>query len=232
MSNQDFSIKSYNGRAIKIDPVTRFVCLTDMASANNKQFGHWNELKGTSEYLSRFSRAIGIPIEELLFAPEGSTGTWAHPKIAIRFAQWCSIDFAIQVDRWIDELLTTGKVELTHSRPLPRQLPPVRDYIEHLQAAKEIDLLQDPILKSCLMQACYEEIGAAKSLPQSEPSLVLAAVKARSMGFKLPPGEDAKLGKWVAKNIQPAGKVQHGRYEVNTYQDDDRLAETICAFFS
>lgn len=41
------------------------------------------------------------------------TGTWGHPKVAIRFAQWCSDDFAIQVDTWIEELLTTGKVEIT-----------------------------------------------------------------------------------------------------------------------
>lgn len=59
-----------------------------------------------------FELAIGIPITTLLHVGAGTTGTWAHPKIAIRFAQWCNVNFAIQVDFWIDELLTTGKVEL------------------------------------------------------------------------------------------------------------------------
>ncbi len=105
-------VKSYQGREIRINPQTQYVCLTDMATANGKLFAHWMELKGTNEYLKAFELAIGIPIATLLHVGEGTTGTWAHPKIAIRFAQWCSVEFAIQVDFWIDELLTTGKVEL------------------------------------------------------------------------------------------------------------------------
>jgi len=46
-----------------------------------------------------------------------STGTWGHPKVAIRFAQWCSDSFAVQVDCWIDELMTTGSVSLSSPAP-------------------------------------------------------------------------------------------------------------------
>jgi prophage antirepressor-like protein len=115
--------------------------------------------------------------------------------------------------------------------PLPRQLPPVRDTIEYIQASKDIANIADPILKFYLLQSLYEDIGASKALPPSDDVLVVAAVKARSLGFMLKPGEDSKLGKWVAKHCNPLGKTQHGRYEVNVYRDDDRLVETIGAFF-
>lgn len=143
-----------------------------------------------------------------------------------------------RMNRWIHaevlpSIRKTGSYSIKPEtpQPLPRQLPPQRDYIEHLQAAEQIARLTDPILKSYLLQACYEEIGAAKALPPSEDVLVVAAVKARSLGFTLKPGEDGKLGKWVAKYCNPLGKTQHGRYEVNVYRDDDRLVETISAFF-
>jgi hypothetical protein len=116
-------------------------------------------------------------------------------------------------------------------QPLPRQLPPVRDTIEYIQASKDIANIADPILKFYLLQSLYEDIGASKALPPSDDVLVVAAVKARSLGFMLKPGEDSKLGKWVAKHCNPLGKTQHGRYEVNVYRDDDRLVETIGAFF-
>lgn len=68
-------------------------------------------------------------------------GTWAHPKIAIRFAQWCNVKFAIQVDFWIDELLNTGKVELAVKPQLPSQELAV-------ETAVAIDRIQDILSKS------------------------------------------------------------------------------------
>jgi prophage antirepressor-like protein len=141
---------------------------------------------------------------------------------------------AKRMKKWVFSVVLPSirKTGIYSITPQPqRQLAPQRDYIEHLQAAKEIALLNDPILKSYLLQACYEEIGASKALPPSDDVLVVAAVKARSLGFSLKPGEDSKLGKWVAKHCNPLGKTQHGRYEVNVYRDDDRLVETIGAFF-
>lgn len=117
----DLSIKSYNNRDIRINPNTRYVCLTDMATANGKKTNDWMRLDSTTEYLAAFELATGIPVSELLFVGEGTIGTWAHPKIAIRFAQWCSIGFAIQVDGWIDELLTNGVVEVSPTIEQDRQ---------------------------------------------------------------------------------------------------------------
>jgi hypothetical protein len=113
-------VKSYKGREIRIRE-DEYVCLSDMATANGKLFADWHRLKTTQSYLTKLSAVTGIPITDnhagfsLISVIQGigvEQGTWGHRKVALRFAQWCSDDFAIQVDFWIDELLTTGKVEL------------------------------------------------------------------------------------------------------------------------
>ncbi|MBJ9904816.1 KilA-N domain-containing protein [Acinetobacter bereziniae] len=38
-----------------------------------------------------------------------SQGTWLHPKLAVRFAQWLDFDFAIWCDEQIDNLLRTNQ---------------------------------------------------------------------------------------------------------------------------
>ena len=37
---------------------------------------------------------------------KGKNGTWLHPKLAIRFAQWLDVNFAIWCDEQIETLLT------------------------------------------------------------------------------------------------------------------------------
>lgn len=109
-------IKTWNGKTIRFRESDNYGCLTDMAKASGKNFGHWNENKATKEYLDALSSVIGKPITELLQVVQGgepeNQGTWADRKVCLRFAQWCSPDFAVQVDVWIEELMTKGSVSL------------------------------------------------------------------------------------------------------------------------
>ena len=111
-------IKNWNGKTIRIRK-DRYVSLTDMAQACGKLYGHWGRLESTKSYLETLSSVIQIRITELVQVIQGGSpenqGTWGHPKVAIRFAQWCSNEFAIQVDTWVDELLTTGIVKIAPS---------------------------------------------------------------------------------------------------------------------
>lgn len=111
-------IKNWNGKTIRIRK-DRYVSLTDMAQSCNKLFANWNQNSSTKSYLETLSSVIGIPITELVQVIQGGSpenqGTWGHPKVAIRFAQWCSDEFAIQVDTWVDELLNTGTVTIALS---------------------------------------------------------------------------------------------------------------------
>ncbi|MGL4880513.1 MAG: hypothetical protein ACRC8K_05550 [Waterburya sp.] len=115
--------------------------------------------------------------------------------------------------------------------PLPRQLPPIRDSIQYLEAAHGIQELKNPMLKSLLEQRLMEDLGANKGLLGSvDDDLVICTVVARELGFELKPGQDGQLGKWVARHHEPSGKTQHGRYPVNVYKRGD-IIETVASFF-
>ncbi len=103
-------IKSWNNKQIRFRE-DGYACISDMATASNKLTADWLRLKSTNEYLQAFSVAMGIPIAVLLDVANGIE-SWAHPKVALRFAQWCNVNFAIQVDCWVDELLRTGTVSI------------------------------------------------------------------------------------------------------------------------
>lgn len=148
-------IKSYQGKNIRIRE-DKYVCLTDMATASGKQLGGWIRLKRTAEYLEALSEAMQICIGLLLEVENGTT-TWAHPDIAIEFAGWCSMPFKIQMNRWINELMTTGSVSIA---PQPqRQLAPQRDLLDYIEAAKSIGIDRDPILQSLFSQRMAEQLG-------------------------------------------------------------------------
>jgi hypothetical protein len=133
--------KSFNNRLIRIRQDDRYVSATDMAQACGKLFGNWNQLSSTKEYLQALESYIGIPISGLVEINKGgrpeNQGTWLHPKVALRFAQWCSPQFAVQVDCWIDELITTGKVQLES---------------ENIQSLQLTDTILDKKLKLCELQ--------------------------------------------------------------------------------
>jgi hypothetical protein len=231
-------IKSFKGQNIRIDPNTNFICLTDMGKAVGKFVGSWMQNQSTKEYLEVFASATRTPLAELLYVNNGST-SWAHPKIALRFAQWCSPEFAVQVDFWVDELLTTGKVEIDNDKsaseqpqPTPqRQLAPQRDIIDYINAAQSIGLTHDPIIKSLLSQRMAEELGGKK---QAETELVVLTVRAGQLGFSQKDiGTGSALGKFVLKQgLEPTGKSQHGKYSVNVYDLTEELDAAICCYFS
>jgi len=198
----------------------------------------WDKFKQVIEVASENLETVTADTFKEIFPVEVKSTT--KPLLDYNLSRLACYHIALSCDSRGNEQVKLAKhyfvvkareAELTPA-PLPRQLPPVRDTIEYIQASKDIAEIADPILKSYLLQSLYEDIGATKSLPPSEEPLVVAAVKARSLGYNLKPGEDSKLGKWVAKHCNPLGKTQHGRYPVNVYRDDNRLVETITAFFA
>jgi KilA-N domain len=251
-------IKSYKGRAIRIDPETQYVCITDMAAAAGKFVGHWNELKATKEYLTAFSEVIGIPITDnhagftgftgftgLICSIQGigvEQGTWVHPKIAIRFAQWCSVEFAIQVDFWIDELLTTGKVEL--AVPSTSQLPSRELAVE---TAIAIDKIQDILSKSNPRLAQILIDCAMNDIIDSQPKLATAEFPedrwyglvqiADKMGIKTSASTRTKLGQYIsnliAQGILDVERIKeerlcNGQYQsIWCYRDNDAIRAAI-----
>lgn len=84
------------------------------ATAASKKFGrrldHWFSNAETKEYIEKLTtRNSG----EFIKTKEGRNGgTWLHPKLAVVFARWLSVDFAIWCDEQIDGIIH-GKPEQT-----------------------------------------------------------------------------------------------------------------------
>lgn len=81
-----------------------WVNATQAASKFNKSVHEWVRLPDTQKYLDALIRKYGkIPYLKTKRGNNG--GTWLHPKLAVRFAQWLDIDFALWCDEQIDSLL-------------------------------------------------------------------------------------------------------------------------------
>jgi hypothetical protein len=117
--------------------------LTDLAALYGKRVDNWMRLKSTKDLLAAFEATPAYKHQTAIFAFMGNhgtpsdlreycsklgaegierSGTWAHPDIAIVFAQWCSPEFALWVARQIRHLLEHGELNLHHEEWTADQL--------------------------------------------------------------------------------------------------------------
>jgi len=78
---------------------------TAVAERFGKAPAQWLRLPSTVEYLAALERKYG-EITYLKTKRGSNGGTWLHPKLAVRFAQWCDIDFAVWCDEQINQILS------------------------------------------------------------------------------------------------------------------------------
>lgn len=65
----------------------------------------WIRLQETQAYLIALSEGLGISEPKSLIRAKRNSGTWLHPKLAVRFAQWLDVKFAVWCDMQIDSLI-------------------------------------------------------------------------------------------------------------------------------
>lgn len=79
------------------------------ATAAAEKFGKrpidWVRLDETQNYLKALADGLGISEPKSLIRARRNSGTWLHPKLAVRFAQWLDVSFAVWCDLQIDSLL-------------------------------------------------------------------------------------------------------------------------------
>lgn len=80
---------------------------TEAATRFGREPAQWLRLPGTISYLAAFKRKYG-KITYLKTRRGAGGGTWLHPKLAVRFAQWLSDDFAVWCDEQIDAIIRNG----------------------------------------------------------------------------------------------------------------------------
>lgn len=91
--------------------------MTKAAEKFGRRVNDFLSLESTAEYLTALETLntgkTGIWVET---RRGNGGGTWAHPKLAIRFAQWLDVRFAVWCDSIIEDILTK-KAELTITKP-------------------------------------------------------------------------------------------------------------------
>lgn len=65
-----------------------YVNLNQMANAAGKRIDNWLRLHSTKGLIDELESDRDIPLLETIEGRSG--GTWAHPEIAVHFAQWCN----------------------------------------------------------------------------------------------------------------------------------------------
>ena len=99
-----------------------YINLNQMADATGRRIDNWQRLQSTQELIAAFeAQQEGVPSDLSERSPAlvtirggtgGGGGTWAHPDIAIQFAQWCNPAFALQVSKWVREWMVSGRSPL------------------------------------------------------------------------------------------------------------------------
>lgn len=111
--NKTFTVPFKHGKNILINA-------TALCKAGGKKFYDYIRLKTTQEFLQTLESVEGIPSTDIMYINQGgdfkNQGSYVHQLIAIDLARWISPVFAVQITKWIQELMSTGKVEL--QRPI------------------------------------------------------------------------------------------------------------------
>lgn len=85
---------------------------TEAAARFGKKPNDWLRLPDTQKYIAVLSEMTKAGKSRFAIAKKGGrageAGTWLHPKLAVRFAQWLDMRFAIWCDEQIDAIIRNG----------------------------------------------------------------------------------------------------------------------------
>lgn len=112
--------KTYNDSTVLTFRNDGWFNMTKAAKAFGKDVRDFLYAASTKGYIDALSKCGNFP--QLMEAKRGNQGgTWAHPKLAIRFAQWLDDNFAVWCDTVIDDILR-GKAEVTITKPAESEI--------------------------------------------------------------------------------------------------------------
>lgn len=97
---------NYQGQPVRFN-TAGWINATDVAGRYDKRPIDWLKQDETKNYLAALADALNCDPESLLETRRGryQGGTWLHPKLAVAFARWLDLKFAVWCDLHIDALL-------------------------------------------------------------------------------------------------------------------------------
>lgn len=124
-----------------------FVNLTQMAKAHDCRVSDFLDVPRTIGYIAALAKDLGKLPSDLVVTKEGRNGgTWAHPEIAIKMAQWLSYEFEIWANRTLRGVIEnafTGQFDRVLDFPTPGS-PAFEDWFER-EVAKVTGLHKNDI---------------------------------------------------------------------------------------
>ena len=118
-----------------------YVNATMLCRAMGKEFYDYQKSKQNQAFINALQNEPSILGSELIIVKKGGDptqqGTWIHKLLCIDVCRWGYAPFAVQITKWIDELMINGKVEL--KRPIKFLMNPSQYDIE----AENLELKND-----------------------------------------------------------------------------------------
>lgn len=200
--------------------------MTTAAKAYGKRLQHFMENQETQEYIQNLSAVLNSRDSgqlELLQSTRGRYGgTWGHPKLAVFFARWLDVKFAVFCDMVIDDILNK-KAELTVTKPeqsMSMQVP--QSFPEALRLAAEL-AERNQFLEKEYNEVTVDEYRALSHRYMTHSEKVklgkTAAALMRELGIKIEPqirtvksrGETTK----VKVNVYPRHILEQAEHRLS-----------------
>ncbi|SDU39798.1 KilA-N domain-containing protein [Geopseudomonas guangdongensis] len=131
--------REYNGNVFTFREDGYFN-MTDAAKKFGKRLDNFMVSPETKDYVEALSQTLDSRDCQVVQAFRGgrTPGTWGHPKLAVFFARWLDVKFAVFCDMVIDDILNK-KAELTITQPAESMAMKVpQSFPEALRLAAEL----------------------------------------------------------------------------------------------
>ena len=100
--------RTYQGHEVTYN-IDGWINATLEAEKHGKRLDKWFEAEGTKEYIATLCEMTHTPktgyVKTSKARSDRGGGTWLHPKLAVNFARWLDVRFAIWCDEQIDNII-------------------------------------------------------------------------------------------------------------------------------
>lgn len=148
---QELITKSYNGFTIEFELIDGQLMAnaTAMCAAFDKRPAKWLELEPIKRYIAALEAKSDFRTSFVESRKGGDLskaaqqGTWIHERLILKLAQWLDVDFEMQCDEWLAELLRTGRVELQRTlSPAELILAQAQQLVDHEHRVNQLEAQQ------------------------------------------------------------------------------------------
>lgn len=218
--------KDYHGFNIEFELIDSQLMAnaTAMCAVFGKRAQHWLDLAQTKRYINALEAKPEFPALVEIRQGGINPGTWIHERLILKLAQWLNVDFEIQCDEWMAELLRTGRVALAPLTPAEILLQQATQMVEQERRVKQLEARQQvDRIQLQVVEAAIAEVAAKQATIDTSSYSVAGYAGLHKIRLTLQSASGFGRRAAAISRTQgyPVGKVHDARYgEVNVYHRD------------